>query len=301
MPSRVWVVGSAVLDHVYRVRVLPTHGQSVFAQGTARFLGGKGSNQAVAASRAGAKVTIVGCLGQDPAGDEFLAAYQAEGLDTAHVCRHPFLPTGSATVTVAQDGLNQIVVDVGANHGLTAQDLLRAPVQEKDYVLCQLEVLDEVVRAASTRGRLILNSAPMRSFPKEVLRGLFALVPNESEASELVGYPVHDLDTAQKAAKDLLSLGAQNVLITLGRRGVYWLSPENEAHFPAPAVQSVDTTGAGDVFNGSFAARLSLGDTVPQAAQYAVVAASLSVTRPGAIASIPTHDETLASLPQTLV
>lgn len=291
MSSKVWVIGSAVLDRVHRVKSLPTPGQAVFAQSATRFLGGKGSNQAIASIRSGATTGIIGCLGEDEPGEQFLRAYIQEGLDTTHMRQTPDLPTGSAHVAVDDTGLNQITVNVGSNAALTAQDVLDAPIFQEDFVLCQFEVQNEVIEAAAQRGSFILNPAPMRDVPLQFFNDCFAVTPNQTEAEAIVGFPVVDIDSAARAGVAILDLGAHNVIITLGQDGAFWTAPGTHHHFPAPKVEAIDSTGAGDVFNGTFVARLALGDEIPEAISYAVKAAAISVTRPGAIPSVPTATE----------
>lgn len=288
MPT-VWIVGSAVLDTVQSVDALPKPGESVFVRSTAQFLGGKGSNQAVTAARMGASAAIVGTLGQDEAGSAFLASYSEEGLDHTNIHTTDQAPTGSASILIQPGGLNMIAINVGSNSHVTAEQILACPIEPDDYVLCQLEVPNPAVIAASTRGNFIFNPAPMRhDYPREVLANTFAITPNEAECEALTGIAAFDEYTASRAARELLALGPRNAIITLGPAGAFWASRDGEHElFPAPKVDAVDTTGAGDVFNGTLAARLSLGDALPNAIQTAIRAASLSTTKPGAIPSIP--------------
>lgn len=287
MPSRVWVISSAVIDHVHRVEKLPTPGASVFATQVHQFLGGKGANQAVAAARAGASVSLIGALGEDEPARLFLHAFEAEKIDVSRVMFDPDVPTGQAIIPIDSSGQNQISIFPGANHSLDPDLIKTAPVKDDDIVICQFEVLDPCVIAASQKGRFILNPAPMRPFPEEILKTTYAITPNEAEASELVGFPVSDPDTAHKAALQILKRGPQNVVMTLGSQGAFWSNKIHHQHFPAPPTQALDTVGAGDAFNGSLVARLSLGDDLPTAIAYAVRYASLAVTRPGAIPGMP--------------
>lgn len=287
MSSRLWVVGSAVVDNVHQVDRMPTPGNSVFATRSDRYLGGKGSNQAVAAARCGTPTSLIVSLGDDPAADDFHAVYQAENLETTYVVRQLGMQTGHANVCVDATGQNQISIFVGANGAMTADHVLAAPIVPEDIVLCQLEVPDEAVLAASSRGRFILNPAPMRPLPQGLLETVWIITPNQAEASDLAGHPVHDLPTARSAAQKIQNLGPQEVIITLGPLGALWLNDQGDHHFPAPQVQAIDTTGAGDAFNGALAARLCQGHPLPAAIPYAIKAATHSVTKPGAIPSMP--------------
>ncbi len=292
MPSRLWVVGSAVVDNVHRVERMPTPGNSVFAIRSDRYLGGKGSNQAVAAARCGTPTGLIVSLGDDPLADDFMAVFNQENIDTTYVVRHPDQQTGHANVCVDSTGQNQISIFVGANNAMTADLVLAAPIAPEDLVLCQLEVPDEAVLAAASRGRFILNPAPMRPLPPGLLETVWIITPNQAEASELAGHSVHDLPTARQAAQKIRDLGPQEVIITLGPLGALWLNDQGEHHFPAPQVQAVDTTGAGDAFNGALAARLCQGHPLDQSIPYAIKAATHSVTKPGAIPSMP-HSQDL--------
>lgn len=294
MDSRCWVVGSAVLDNVLSVDRLPKAGESILARSFGQYLGGKGVNQAVACARQGAATEIFACLGQDAPGDRFAELFEAEGLGMEGVLRADALPTGQAAIALTPDGMNQIIVYPGSNMSLPALAVENAPIAPNDYVLCQLEVPDEVVLAASERGRFVLNPAPYRAFPIEILPRCFAVTPNESEVESITRHSPSTEAGLQRCADSLLESGVANVVVTLGERGVFLKNESISRHFPAPAVDAVDTTAAGDVFNGAMIARLSLGDDIESAVAYAVDAASLSVTRPGAVPSIPDSRQTAA-------
>lgn len=297
---RLWVIGSLVLDNVYRVDELPRPGQSVFATESAQFLGGKGANQAVAAARwgrmHGLEVAFCGCVGEDSAGLLFVESLGKEGIETAHLKVKAGVRTGSAAIFVGEGGLNMIAVDVGANHALTAEDIAQVPVEADDWVLLQLEVTDEALAAASQRGRVVLNPAPAKPVDPEILSRLHAITPNETECQALFGIAPVDELAWPRATQLMHGHGVDLALITLGAQGVFCSEKGGrvQAHHAAPTVQAVDTTAAGDVFNGVFTASLALGETPNVAVRNGVWAASLSVTRPGAIASIPTREEATA-------
>jgi len=257
-----------------------------------KFFGGKGTNQAIACVRSGAATYALGCVGEDEAGDEFISLMEQEGIAVAGMRQSKISPTGQAAINVQPDGLNQISVYVGANMEMSVEQIENAQIHKDDFILCQLEVPLSVVIAASSKAKFVLNPAPHSAIPDDLIASCFAITPNETETHSLTGiYPV-DEDSMSNCADFLLAKGAQNVLLTLGNRGVYWKSNTDSGFFPAPLVRAVDTTGAGDVFNGCLLARLAQGDDFPTAIEYSVAAASLSVTRPGAVPSIPTDGET---------
>ena len=291
MSSRCWVIGSAVLDTVYSVDRLPQPGESVLANKVEQFIGGKGVNQAVACARSGAETHIIACLGFDDAGSKFLETFVQESLGTNRIFQTHDAPTGQAAITLGPNGLNQITILPGSNMHLPVLLVEQAPINDEDFTICQFEVPDDVIIATSKRGKFILNPAPYRDFPREVLQNCFAITPNETEAAALTGISPTSDKACQMVCYRLMELGAQNVVITLGEHGAFFQGPKACKRYPAPLVKAVDTTGAGDVFNGALIARLSLGDTLDQAIPYAVGAATLSVTKPGAVPSIPKKHE----------
>jgi ribokinase len=293
MPSRCWVIGSAVLDTVYSVDRLPTPGESVLANKVEQFIGGKGVNQAVACGRSGAETHIIACLGFDDAGTKFLETFIQENLGTNRIFQTHEAPTGQAAITLAANGKNQITVFPGSNMHLPVSLVEQAPINEEDFTICQFEVPDDVIIAASKRGKFILNPAPYRSFPRDVLKNCLAITPNETEATALTGIIPDTARNIILCAKKLLALGPQNAIITLGERGAYYRNRHISKFYVARKIEPVDSTGAGDVFNGALIARLSLGDSFDQAIPYAVAAATLSVTIPGAVPSIPKKCEIL--------
>ena len=273
------VVGSTNLDIVATAPVLPRPGETVLGHGYAEHPGGKGLNQAVAAARAGARTAFVSAVGTDAAADALLDVMRREGIDTTGVVRHPDLPTGRAVIGVADDGENSIIVISGANGAVRVATLPTAAV-----VLAQLEVPVDTVRAAFAAARAmgattVLNPAPARDLDNGLLQLCDVVVPNEHEV-ELLGGVGH-----------LIALGAETVVVTQGR-DVALVSSVSATTAVAPfRVQPVDTTGAGDTFCGSLAARLALGDALADALRYASAAAALSTTRSGAVPSIPSATE----------
>jgi ribokinase len=256
--------------------------------------GGKGANQAVAAARAGAPVLFITALGADAFGDRALAALAAEGIDVTLVRRVPEAASGVALIFVDEAGENSIAVASGANAALAPADVepLASRLGAGDVLLVQLEIPLETVcaavEAATARGaRVILNPAPARPLPDNLLAAVTVITPNEQEAAQLTELATSGPDGLSQAARALHARGVGDVLITLGSRGVYASTADSVAHAPAFRVETVDTTAAGDVFNGALAVAMIEGQSRHEAIRFASAAAALSVTRPGAQASAP--------------
>ncbi|MBU0526645.1 MAG: ribokinase [Gammaproteobacteria bacterium] len=301
MPAKVVVIGSLNMDLVTRAPRLPRGGETLIGQSFATVSGGKGANQAVAAARLGAQVSMVGCVGSDAYGEELRGALMVEQIDCQAVSTVEG-SSGVALIVVDDNSQNAIVIVAGANGALTPQviDRFDAVLQAADVIICQLEVPDATVGHALKRGRelgkiVILNPAPAsRPLPADWYASIDYLIPNESEASALSGLPVDSLASAETAATRLIALGAGKVIITLGAQGSMFANGTGFEHFPAPTVKAVDTTAAGDTFVGGFAAALASGKTEAEAIRFGQVAAALSVTRAGAQPSIPTLSEVQA-------
>ena len=292
------VVGSSNTDMVIRVSRIPKPGETVMGGEFTMAPGGKGANQAVAAARAGGHVTFVARVGDDVFGERALANFQADGLDTRFVFRTPGAPSGIALINVDGRGENSISVASGANELLSTGDIekMGEAFAAADIVLLQLETPMETVRAAAKKARdrgvpVILNPAPARPLDDNLLRLIAVLTPNELEAEFLTGIPVQDDSGAREAAVRLRERGVVSVVITLGERGAFASSPEFEGLVPAFKVEAVDTTAAGDVFNGALAVALAEKEPLKDALRFASAAAALSVTRPGAQPSAPTRAE----------
>lgn len=301
MPAKVVVIGSLNMDLVTRAPRLPQGGETLIGESFATVSGGKGANQAVAAARLGAQVSMVGCVGSDAYGEELRGALLAEQIDCQAVSTVDD-SSGVALIVVDDNSQNAIVIVAGANGALTPAviDRFDAVLQAADVIICQLEVPDATVGHALKRGRelgktVILNPAPAsRPLPADWYASIDYLIPNESEASALSGLPVDSLASAETAATRLISLGARKVIITLGAQGSLFADGESFEHFPAPKVKAVDTTAAGDTFVGGFAAALAAGKSEAEAIRFGQVAAALSVTRAGAQPSIPTLSDVQA-------
>jgi ribokinase len=301
MPAKVVVIGSLNMDLVTRAPRLPRGGETLIGESFATVSGGKGANQAVAAARLGAQVSMVGCVGSDAYGEQLRGALLAEQIDCQAVSTVDD-SSGVALIVVDDNSQNAIVIVAGANGALTAEviDRFDAVLQAADVIICQLEVPDATVGHALKRGRelgktVILNPAPAsRPLPAEWYASIDYLIPNESEAAALSGVPVDSLASAETAASRLISLGAGKVIITLGAQGSLFANGKGFEHFPAPKVNAVDTTAAGDTFVGGFAAALAAGKSEADAIRFGQVAAALSVTRAGAQPSIPTLSDVQA-------
>ncbi|WP_263262071.1 ribokinase [Pseudomonas sp. RIT-PI-S] len=296
------VVGSLNMDLIVRAADLPRPGQTISGSSFATAAGGKGANQAVAAARLGAQVSMIGCVGDDPNGRALRQALLDDGVDCDGLRVIPDAPTGVALITVDAAGQNTIVIVPGANAALAPGqvDALESALQAAKVVVCQLEVPEHVVghtlaRAKALGKTVILNPAPATGpLPAQWLPWIDYLVPNESEAQLLSGVAVAGREGAEAAAQVLLERGAGKVLLTLGEAGAALAGPEGVQHFPAFQVSAVDATAAGDTFIGAFAAALAQGCAEVEAIRFAQQAAALSVTREGAQPSIPNRQQVLA-------
>jgi ribokinase len=296
--KRVLVVGSSNTDMIVRVPRIPRPGETVLGGAFTMAGGGKGANQAVAAARAGGLVTFVARIGDDVFGERALAGFVADGIDTRFVLRTSGAASGVALIDVDDRGENSISVASGANALLSAADVESAAeaFAAADVVLVQLEspieTVEAAVRKAGERGiPVILNPAPARPLDEGLLSRVSVLTPNENEAELLSGIAVRDEGGVRSAAARLRARGPATVIITMGERGAYASSTGFEALVPAFKVQPVDTTAAGDVFNGALAVALAEKRTLKDALRFAQAAAAISVTRPGAQPSAPTRAE----------
>jgi ribokinase len=291
------VVGSSNTDMIIRVEQIPRTGETVLGGDFMTAAGGKGANQAVGAARAGGRVTFIARVGGDMFGEQALAGFVAKGIDVAHVTRDAAAPTGVALIFVGRKGENCIAVAPGANSRLVPADVERA--REKlsgSIVVMQLEVPLETLEAAAelavaAGAPVILNPAPARELPDSLLRNVSVLTPNETEAEQLTGIKIESLVDAENAAGKLLARGVQAVVLTLGARGAYVASADFKQFVPGFTVEAVDTTAAGDMFNGALAVALGEGKALAEAVRFANAAGAISVTRPGAQPSAPTRAE----------
>ena len=291
---KIVVVGSANTDLILRVARIPRPGETILGGEFMTAAGGKGANQAVAAARAGGRIAFVARVGKDGFGEAATAGWRRDGIDTHHILRDPVQPSGVALIFVAASGENSIAVASGANAALTPRDIhaARGAFREARVLLVQLETPLETVRAAIEEARrvgaqVILNPAPARALPRSVLRAVSVLTPNETEAELLADMRIKDIASAKAAARELRRRGVDTVIITLGRRGALLATADGETLVKGFAVKPVDTTAAGDVFNGALAVALAEDRPLPDAVRFANAAAALSVTRRGAQTSAP--------------
>jgi ribokinase len=296
--SSVVVVGSSNTDMILRLARIPGPGETLLGGQFATAAGGKGANQAVAARRAGGRVAFVARLGRDSMGDEALAGFRREGVDVSRVVRDRSRPSGVALIFVGADGENSIGVAGGANQRLTPGDVAaaRTTIARSRVLLLQLETPLASVAAAARIARkskvtVILNPAPAQALPRALLRNVSLLTPNEHEASLLTGVRVTGAASAAKAARILISRGVGTVIVTLGAQGALVATRAGSRFVPGFSVRAVDSTAAGDVFNGALAVSLAEDAALHDAVRFAHAAAAISVTRPGAQPSIPTRRE----------
>lgn len=292
------VIGSSNTDMVIRTPRFCKPGETLMGGEFFMFPGGKGANQAVAAARLGSEVLFVAKVGNDIFGTNSIDGYRREGINVEHVMVDGTAPSGVALITVNEQGENTIVVAPGANHRITEADIdhIWPAISQVSTILVQLEipldVVEYIVRFAKRLSiNVILNPAPAHALSAEIMSGLFAISPNESEAGLLTGIAIHDAQSAAEAALAMRASGVQNVLITMGANGVYVHTNEFTGVIAAPVVTPIDTTAAGDVFNGALAVALERGYSWQKAADFACRAAALSVTRMGAQVSAPFSHE----------
>ena len=298
MGAQIVVVGSVNTDMVVKGPRLPAPGETVIGGAFVMVPGGKGANQAVAAARLGSEVTLIAKVGQDLLGDQAVENYRREGINTDQVFRDTGAHTGVALILVDDRGENLISVASGANAALTPADIDGAAdcIAGADLLMLQLEIpLETVCRAAqiaATAGvRVILDPAPAAPLPRKLLRHATFLTPNEHEAESLTGVAVHDEKSARAAAQRLLEAGAHNVIITLGAKEALLASKQSVMLIAGQAVNAVDSTAAGDAFNGGLAAALGRGLDIEAAVRQACLVGALSTTRLGAQSSLPTGPE----------
>lgn len=299
--KKIIVVGSSNMDMVVKTHHIPVPGETVLSGSFFMNAGGKGANQAVAVARLGGEVSFISKLGNDVFGKQFFQLFNDEGINTSFLLSDDDYPSGVALITVDQAGENSIVVASGANAHLKISDIASAKEEIADagILLLQLEIpletVEYVTDYAHSKGvKVILNPAPAQALPGSLLEKLFILTPNKTEASMLSGIEVTDVATAKIAAEIIHKKGVKIVVVTMGSLGAVICKNGECFSVPAREVETVDTTAAGDVFNGALAVALSEEKDMKTAVEFACDAAAFSVTRLGAQSSIPYRNEFIA-------
>ncbi|QLB42128.1 MULTISPECIES: ribokinase [Mannheimia] len=303
--KKLTVLGSINADHVISVPYFAKPGETLTGHSYHIAYGGKGANQAVAAARLGAKVSFIGCIGDDDIGKAMKTEFEKDGINTRPIKSIANEMTGIAMIQVAESGENSIVISAGANGYLDEAVVaeFESEIAQADYLLMQLETpLLAIIQAAkiakNSNTQVVLNPAPARELPDELLSLLDMITPNETEAEILTGIKVVDEASAKQAAQIFHQKGIQKVLITLGSKGVF-VSENGQGEIVAGfRVNAVDTTAAGDTFNGGLVTAMLEDKPLDEAIRFAHAAAAISVTRKGAQSSIPTRQETLDFLSQ---
>lgn len=299
MENQILIIGSLNMDMVVGMKHMPVKGETILGDSLEYIPGGKGGNQAFAAGMLGGKAAMLGCVGKDELGVRLISNLAQSGTSVAGVSQIEDAPTGMAVIYVDGEGDNSIVVLAGANgkcdvEYLKANDQL---IQESAYVIFQMEIPHDAVaygihRAKSLGKTVILNPAPAPdSLSDEILNAVDYLTPNETELLKLTGRTTMSMENIRAGAEELLKKGVKNVLVTLGEKGVYLVNEQGAGLYPTRKVTAVDTTAAGDCFNGAFTVGLAEGMSHEEAIRFANTASSIAVTRKGAQSSIPTRAE----------
>ena len=297
---KIVVIGSANTDMILKVPRIPKSGETLLGGTFSTAAGGKGANQAVAAARAGGEVTFIARVGKDMFGKMVIEGFKRDGINVDHVHITKNTPSGVAVIFVDERGENSIGVASGANSCLLPEDIIEAKgvIESADILLMQLETPIETVEVAATIAHaqgipVILNPAPAQKLPESLFPLISVLTPNERETAYLTGMQmnIEDFETASLAGEILQKKGIETVILTLGSRGAVLVGPDKSLHMPTYQVKAVDTTAAGDVFNGALAVRLAEKASLSEAVQFANAAATLSVTKLGAQPSAPMRRE----------
>lgn len=296
--AHIVVIGSSNTDMTIKTSHLPRPGETVLGGDFFMLQGGKGANQAVAVARMGGRTSFICKVGTDPFGEASLASYANEGINTAYAVRTAEAPSGIALITVDGAAENCIVVAPGANALLSEEDIAAAEelIANASLVLMQMEIplrtIEFATRLAAKHGvKVVLNPAPAVPIPNALYPMLHLITPNRTEAESLTGVRVTNLEQAQRAADILTEKGVERVVITLGAEGALIKEGNRYEHIAASRVQAIDTTAAGDTFNGALCVALVEGQSLAKAVRFASKASAIAVTRMGAQASIPHRDE----------
>lgn len=294
----VLVLGSFMMDLVVSTTRAPQAGETIIGTGFKRFPGGKGANQAVAARRLGASVKMIGKVGADEFGREFLALFRAEDIDVSHVRVADHESTGIGSIVIEESGQNRIVVVPGANMAFTKEEisLLESEIAQARLLVVQLEMdlvmIEQAIEIAYRYGvPILLNPAPAQALSDVLLSKIDYLTPNETELALMSNMPVKSTSDAQKAARYLLDKGVGTIIVTMAEKGAMLCTKDESRLIEGFGVNAVDTVAAGDSFNGALAAMLTAGKNLDEAIIYANAVGALTVTKAGAIPSLPTEHE----------
>ena len=295
---KIAVVGSLHMDFILKVKTIPRVGETVLGNAFKRSPGGKGANQAMAAGKLGADVVLIGRVGADAVGRELIEKVKTQGIDVTYVLEDEETYTGLALILVDEEGGNIIAVASGADMNCCTEDIKQAEeiITASKVLLTQLEtplpVVEYALDVAYEAGvRMILNPAPAHDLSNDLLKKVYLLTPNETEAEFLSGIKIRDLRTAKMAAERLLARGVENVVLTLGKEGAILATKHETVHVKGVDVQAIDTTGAGDAFCGALAVAIATGTDLLEAVTYANYAGALTTTKIGAQDALPTREE----------
>ncbi|PKV51139.1 ribokinase [Aquimarina sp. MAR_2010_214] len=298
MKKIITVIGSYNRDMVFQTPYFPRPGETITARNFEMFSGGKGANQAVAASRLGGDVFFITKMGNDELENKSKDKFSKDGIRVNYILQDSDLPSGTAVIMVNDNGQNCIVITPGANDNLLSSDIdaCSHAIEKASFVLMQLEIPYNTVKHAldisyKMKKKVILNPAPTVPLEDDIYQKLYLITPNQTEATLLTGIEVENAKSASKAADIFLKKGVQNVIITLGENGAYFKNNEEQFLVPIQEVEVKDTTGAGDIFNGALVVALSEGKNWRQAVEFANSASSIGVSRLGAQSSAPYRNE----------
>ena len=301
--AHILVVGSLNADLVVRAPRFPNPGETIQGEDLVIFPGGKGANQAVAAARLGGQVAMIGRVGRDAFGSALTENLNQNRVDVSRVICDETTPTGTAVIVVDAQGQNSIVLSPGANARVSPADITSDTFADSSLLLLQFEIPIETVIHSASLGkekglRILLNPAPARAIPDELLRAADFILPNETELGLLTGMPVGDLGSVEAASRSLVARGAQNLIVTLGENGALIVNRVGARHIPSYKVEVVDTTAAGDAFVGGLAVGILRGISLEDAVQYACACGALAATKFGAQPSLPTTGDVQRLLEQ---